>query len=312
MTPHADAPRAGDSQGAQSGHAPAPWDATDLPALLTLERRGARRWIGTHADVNANGRIYGGQLLGQAVMAALRDVSPDRAPAMLQAVFLQGALPDAAIDFEVAVLQEGRRYSSRRVSATQDNGRRVLEAQITCATTQDAPQHADPSPAPPGELADALPALADIPQAMFGPIGRMGGYSSLSKPAVDFRVPDAMRQLSPDTCGPRFRYWIRVGSTLPDDAALHAAAFAYLSDWWLNFSTLSPHMRDMGERRLYISSLNHGLWWHRPVRADEWLHVETDSPVSAGGRGMSIARVHDAAGNLVASLTQQTQMVYGG
>lgn len=287
-----------------------PWNQTDLPCLLRLAKVGPGRWRSRYSDVNANGRIYGGQLLGQALTAALYDVPPERAPTMMQAIFLQGALPGDAIEFEVTALQDGRRFSSRRVSATQANGRRVFDAQVTCATVQDAPEHGDSSPVLPGERPEEQPCLADLPKSMYGPIGRVGGYSDASKPAVEFRVPDAARQLSPDTCGSRFRYWIRVGSMLPADTRVHAAALAYLSDWWLNFSTLGLHMRTMADRRLYISSLNHGLWLHRPVRADEWLHVETDSPASAGGRGMSVAKVHDAAGKLVASLAQQTQMVF--
>jgi acyl-CoA thioesterase II len=99
---------------------------------------------------------------------------------------------------------------------------------------------------------------------------------------------------------------------LPDDPCFHAAAFAYLSDWWLNFSALGLHLRDLNGRQLYISSLNHALWLHRPVRADQWLHVDCTSPCAQAGRGLSIGAVHDAQGRQLASMTQECLMAYTG
>jgi acyl-CoA thioesterase-2 len=281
-----------------------------LSQLLTLERIASHRWRSRYGDPNANGRVYGGQLLGQAMMAAQSGIALDRAPTMMQALFLQGAVPDDAVEFEVATLQEGKRFSSRRVSASQGNGRSVLEAQITCAATLDGPRHSEPSPVPAGERPESLPSPSDLPKAMFDLIGRLGGYSQDCKPAVEFRIPEPMQQLSPQTCGAHFRYWMRAAQPLPHDRRIHAAAFAYLSDWWLNFSALALHLRTIGPRQLYISSLNHGLWLHQAVRADEWLHVETVSPASNAGCGVSIAKIHDVEGNMVASATQQLLMVF--
>ena len=103
------------------------------------------------------------------------------------------------------------------------------------------------------------------------------------------------------------RFWIRLRQTLGESPALHAAAFAYLSDYWINFAACIAHVRAMSERggTLYVASLNHAIWFHRPLRADEWLLFDCVSPSGAFGRGLTIARVYSRAGVLVASATQE-------
>lgn len=287
-----------------------PWDELDLAALLALEPTGPGRWRSRHGDPNLNGRSYGGQLLGQAMSAALVDVPAGREPTMMQFLFLQGAMPQESIDFQVTALQDGKRFSSRHVRAAQGNGRTVLDAQVTCAMPLDAPLHDTHSAAPAGERPEDLPGLDDLEPALVRGVKRLGGYSEDRKPSVEFRIPDAVRQLSPTTMTERFRFWMRATQPLPDDPKLRAAAFAYLSDWWLNFSALGLHLRQLGERRLYISSLNHAIWLHRPVLCDQWLHVDSTSPASGAGRGLSMGAVHDWAGHRVATLTQECLMAY--
>jgi acyl-CoA thioesterase-2 len=284
------------------------WDEQHIEELLALEARGEGRWRSRHGDANMNGRAYGGQLLGQAMMAALMDVPEGRTPTMMQFLFMQGAMPDEAMDFHVTALQDGKRFTSRHVRASQGSGRTVLDAQVTCARQLDSPAHATPSPAPVDERPEDLAGLDEVDPALVREITRLGGYSEDRKPSIDFRIPHATRQLTPATMTDRFRFWMRSTQRLPDDDRVQAAAFAYLSDWWLNFSSLGMHLRHLGDRKLYIASLNHAMWMHRPVRADQWLHVQTVSPCSANGRGLSIASVHDRQGRYVASLTQECLM----
>ena len=286
------------------------WNQGSIEALLALDRTGPDRWRSRHGDPNMNGRSYGGQLLGQAMMAALMDIPAGRPPVMMQFLFLQGAMPHEPIDFQVQVLQEGKRFSSRRVAGTQPGGRTVLDAQVTCAVALEAPEHGEASSAPAGERPEDQPQLDDVPAALLDTIKRLGGYSEDRKPSIEFRIPDAVRQMSAATAVPRFRFWMRATQALPDDGRVRAAAFAFMSDWWLNFSGLAAHLAKARERRFYISSLNHALWLHLPVRPDEWLHVDARSPVAAGGRALSIARIHDQAGRLVASATQESLIAY--
>jgi acyl-CoA thioesterase-2 len=290
----------------------APWNDLDIQALLTLDGVGEGRWRSRHGDPNLNGRAYGGQLLGQTMMAALMDVPAGREATMMQFLFLQGAMPDEPVDFGVTVLQEGKRFSSRNVRATQGNGRTVLDAQVTCALPLDAPSHASPTTAFLDERPEDLARFDELDRAKIGDLTRLGGYSQDRKPSIDFRVPDPTRQLAEPHMNGRFRFWMRAITPLPDDAHIQAAAFAYLSDWWLNFSALGLHLRDLNGRQLYISSLNHALWLHRPVRADQWLHVDCTSPCAQAGRGLSIGAVHDLQGRQLASMTQECLMAYTG
>ncbi|MBG9388070.1 acyl-CoA thioesterase [Caenimonas aquaedulcis] len=290
----------------------AKWNELDVPALLALEPGGGPGvWRNRFGDSNLNGRSYGGQLLGQAMAAALMEAPADRAPTMMQFLFMQGAMPQEPIDFTVTPLQDGKRFSSRHVRGAQQ-GRLLLDAQVTCAVPLEAPEHADPTTAPAGEHPHDLPEFAQLDAGLREGIERLGGYSADHKPSVEFRIPHAKRQLSAATATERFRFWMRVRGPLPQDSRLHAAAFAYISDWWLNFSSLSMHLRDIGERRLYISSLNHAMWLHLAPRVDEWLHVETVSPRAVAGRGLAMACFHDLHGRFVASATQECLMAYAG
>ena len=289
---------------------PTSWNQLDIGDLLALESAGTGRWRTRYGDSNLNGRSYGGQLLGQAMAAALQDMPPGREATMMQFLFLQGAMPQETVELQVTTLQEGKRFSSRHVRAWQANGRTVLDAQVTCAAALDAPSHGEASTAPDGEHPEELPGLDDLDPTLVHNLHRLGGYSRDRKPSIEFRIPEPGRQFAPESMGGRFRFWMRASQPLPADARVHAAVFAYLSDWWLNFSSLGLHLRDLGERKLYIASLNHAVWLHRPVRADRWLHVCSMSPGSDGGRGLSIGSVHDLEGRHLASLTQECLMAY--
>ncbi|CAN5681357.1 acyl-CoA thioesterase II [soil metagenome] len=284
------------------------WNERDLVGLLTLDTVAPGHYRTRFGDANLNGRSYGGQTLGQAMRAASMDVAADRLPTMMQFVFLQGAQPDRPIDLHVDTLQEGKRFSTRRVHGTQADGRQVLDAQVSFAVPIDAPAHALPWTAGPVPPEDE-PSLHEMPAEWAMRLRRLSGYSLTPKPCIDFRVPDVERQVSPAHAGPQLRFWLKARDVLPTDPFLQAAAFAYLSDWWLNYSSLGLHVDSLQpHQRLYISSLNHCIWFHRPFRADEWLHVDAHSPSAAQGRGLAIARVHDARGLLVASTTQESLM----
>lgn len=284
------------------------WDEADLVALLCLEAVGPLHYRNRYGDPNENGRSYGGQLLAQALMAASSSVPEERPATAMQFLFLQGALPDVPIDLRVTVLQDGKRFSSRHVRGTQAGGRIVLDAHVTYAGTAASPGHRALSTAV--EAPESLPRFRDLPPTWGRRLGALGAYSMVEKACLDFRLPDAERVLSgPDS--PRVRFWLKALSALPQPR-FHEGAFAYMSDWWLNFSSIGSHAPELSDenRRIYIASLNHAVWFHRPFRVDRWLHFDTESGVAGEGRGLSVARVHDEEGVLVATASQECLMAY--
>ncbi|MCA0241601.1 MAG: thioesterase family protein [Proteobacteria bacterium] len=292
------------------------WDGHDFDELLALDAladssgpAGSTTFRTRCGDANNHGRAYGGQILAQALAAAARTVPAERACTAMQFMFLQGTLWDEALDLVVTPLQDGKRFASRHVRGVQRGQRLVLDAQVSFALPTAAPAH---GAAPPVALEDPeqLPSPADLPAEWQDAVKRAVGYHFELKPALDFRLAAPPPNLALELPEPRIRFWIRARRPLGDDAALHAAVFAYLSDWWVNYPATGGHQAEaQAKDGLYVASLNHAMWLHRPVRADEWLHFDSISPAAAAGRGLSVARVHDRQGQLVASATQECLMV---
>ena len=295
------------------------WGGEDLAELLTLEPlepQSPTRFRNRCGDRNAHDRTYGGQVLAQALMAAAHDVPAGRAATMMQFLFLQGVLHREAIQFDVTALQDGKRFSSRHVRGSQSGGRLIFDAQVSFAVPLAAPAHAAPiEPLALLETPENLPRLSDLPAAWGTEVTRALGYGLIDKPVVDFRLsmvpdaPDRPNALYLSLPEPRLRFWLKASRALPDAPMLHAGVFAYLSDWWLNYASVGGHLQALESAQgLYVASLNHAIWWHRPFRADAWLHFDCRSPASNAGRGLTVAQVHDRSGQLVASATQECLM----
>ncbi len=285
------------------------WDGRDLANLLDLTPLGPGHFRARCFEANDNARIYGGQMLGQTLMAATRTAPAGRPASFMQFLFVAGGLPAQAIDYEVALLQEGKRFSSRHVRGAQPGGRIVCDASVSFATPLAAPAHQVEAPADSGFGRDPerLPGLDGIEGREVADIEATLVYAYRPHFAIDVRAPYVEDFLRADPRQPRARYFTRLRRRLPDDPALHAAAFAYLSDYWINFVACLPHVPAAAAKasRLYIASLNHAIWLHRPLRADSWLLFDCLSPSAAAGRGLAIARVYDERGDLVASVTQE-------
>ena len=288
---------------------PPEWDGRDIGDLLRLARVSQGRFQSRRAETNEHGRIYGGQILGQALSAASETVSEDRSVSCLQLVFAAGGLPDQAIDFDVATLQEGKRFSARNVRGLQKQGRILCDASVTFAKPLRSPTHEAPPPFNSGLDRDpeACPALEEVHAPGVRDVERTLNYLYRPHRAIDMRAPFVEDLLPGSSAEPRMRFWIRLRQPLADAPALHGAAFAYLSDYWINFAACIAHVSAMAERdaQLYVASLNHAIWFHRSLRADTWLLFDCVSPSGAFGRGLAIARVYSRAGDFVASATQE-------
>lgn len=254
-------------------------------------------------DMNSNGRVFGGQLLGQAVAAAARTMGAQQRVAALQLVFLRGANVDEPLRFAVERLQDGRRYASRRIAGWQGAGL-VFSAHVTAVSSPAAAPRAAPLPA---DLPrpDALRTHRELPAWLLERIGgtnfRLGGRDSL-----DFRLVDPEHELVPAQAGPsRLRYWIRAAQPLGDDPALHAAALAYLADYWLTYPAVAHRVTVLPQRPAYVASVNHTMSFLAPCRADDWLYVEADGVNLGDGRAMAQARVWTGDGQEVVRMAQE-------
>lgn len=285
------------------------WDGRNVADLLNLAAVGDDRFRSHCSEINERGRVFGGQMLGQAMAAAAQTVAPDRPATHLQFLFAAGGRPEQPIDYEVARLQDGKRFSSHAVRGLQANGRIICNASVSFAGAFEAPGH---QAAPPDDCGlsfepERLPALEDIDPADVRDVERAFGYGYQPHAAVELRAPYVADLLKTASQEPRVRFFIRLRQSLADEAALHACAFAYLSDYWINFVACIPHVEATTTTRtkLYIASLNHAIWFHRPLRADQWLLFDSRSPSSAFGRGLATARIYAQSGDLVATVAQE-------
>lgn len=276
------------------------WDQRDLTELLCLETVGNNTWQSYVCDTNANGRVYAGQLLGQALWAAMQTVE-DRPPGMLQMTFLQGARPQESIEYSVETLQDGRRLSSRHIYGVQGTGL-VMSAnasfqvpQAGADTTQRLLRQV-PSP-------DSLPALGELAAGLPFQSESLQLRAN-AKPLLDIRLVDP--PIGFDAAGEHgeVAYWIRLNQPLSSERYLHHAALAYMSASWLNGSIVPQRPVD-DLQHSYVSNLNHSLWFHSlDIDVTDWLLFVNDAVRSLSGRSLAMTHIYQRDGRLVASMAQ--------
>ena len=269
----------------------------ELLELLDLDELSPDRFRGQSPKTRLQ-RTFGGQVAGQALMAAGRTVAPDRGVHSLHAYFLRPGLPATPIDYEVERVREGRSFNTRRVLASQgDRVIFVMSANFQIAET--GFEHQDPMPVAPQP--ESIPTMAD--RAVADPTG----WGALWKEwaAIDVRpVGDVGFGVVPGVAHPAHsQVWLRAAGSLPDNAWLHACVFTYASDMTLLGAAVSPHARDFS--KVQMASLDHAMWFHRPFRADEWMLHDQVSPSASGGRGLAAGRLFTRDGVLVASVMQE-------
>ncbi|HYP83101.1 acyl-CoA thioesterase II [Variovorax sp.] len=271
-----------------------------LVALMQLEPTGEDRFRGRSDDIGTPA-VYGGQVLGQALLAAQRTVPAERAVHSLHAYFL---LPGehAPIDYTVHRPRDGRSFSTRHVIARQD-GREIFEMAASFQTRDDGIDHQDDMPPAPDPLAQPTEyerrlALGDkVPDDL-----RLRGLVSQG---LEFRVVDAPDLLAPERVAPRSMIWMRAVAPLPDDPIVHRAVLAYASDNGLLRAAMNPHGLTFLRGRMRVASLDHAMWFHRDFRMDEWLLYVIDSPNAGGARALCRGSIFTRDGRLVASTAQE-------
>jgi acyl-CoA thioesterase-2 len=276
--------------------------AAELMQVLDLEERGPDLYVGTTPTTPLQ-RIFGGQVAAQALTAANATVPAERAVHSLHSYFLRPGDPHEEIRYEVDRIREGRSFSTRRVVARQtrkgsDVAIFALTADFT-AGERAVVEHSLPMPDVPGP--EGLPGLAEVVAAH----PERGAASQAIGRAVEQRYLadpfDPEPRLPPDTA---FRVWFRVAGRLPDGDAVHAAALTFVSDLTLLSAGLARVGGGWGGS-VVGASLDHAVWFHRPVRADEWFLYETDSPAAASGRALCFGQIWAADGTHVATVAQE-------
>jgi acyl-CoA thioesterase II len=283
-----------------------PWDrgaVLDQPAvdglvqLLDLEQIEVNLFRGVSPPVKQQ-RVFGGQVAGQALVAAARTVDSGLVHS-LHAYFLRPGDPSIPILYEVDRIRDGRSFTTRRVVAIQ-HGRAIFNLAASFQVEEPGFEHQAPMP-------EGLPGPEELPafkERWADKADELGEWYERPRP-IDTRhadvTPDDRRRPMPG----RQHVWMKAAGALPDDPILHMCVLTYASDMTLLDTSLLPHGGEYTEQDLMMASLDHAMWFHRPFRIDEWLLYAHDTPSASGSRGLARGLVFRADGTLVASVVQE-------
>lgn len=247
-------------------------------------------------------RVYGGQVLAQAMNAALRTVESGRGAHSQHAYFLRPGNPDLPIIYEVDPIRDGKSFTTRRVVAIQD-GKAIFNTSISFQIDEPGLSHQIDMPDVPGP--DGLPSDEEYLTRL------CEEYPNLVTPGMNASLPMEIRRLhhtdpvNPEPHKPETGLWMKAKDPLGDDPVIHQTMLTYLSDYYLMGTALLPHGVTFFNSNLQGASLDHTLYFHRDFRADEWLFYHMTSPVSHGARGLNIGMIYTESGELVASSIQE-------
>jgi acyl-CoA thioesterase II len=274
-------------------------DLAELLEVLDLRQTGDATFVGSHPSKNPV-RTFGGQMMAQAFVAASRTLDHELSPSALSAHFIAGGDPERDLEFHVVRLRDERRFANRRVDVVQDgvlltsalvshmNGGRGLEHDV------EAPDVPDPT---------TLPTIGDV----------LAGYEEVVPHFVNALRPIEWRYANDPAWVMRSknerlahnRVWLKADGPLPDDQVIHAAALLYSSDTTVLDSIITTHGLSWGFDRIFAVTMNHSVWFHRPIHFDDWVLYATSSPVAAESRGLGSGHFFDPSGQVVATVVQE-------
>jgi acyl-CoA thioesterase II len=272
----------------------------ELLEVLDLEQLEECRFQGMSPPVGPQ-RVFGGQVAGQALVAAGRTVDPARHVHSLHGYFVRPGDPIEPIEYRVENIRDGRSFSVRRSVAMQHK-KTIFFMSASFHRVEQGLDHHAPAPLdvpPPDEVPTMADRLARYPE-------RLGIWSRIPR-AVDVRYIGEPGWVAPGDRPPEAnqRVWMRIDGKLPDDPLLHACALTYASDLTLLDSVLSVHGEVWGPGGVVGASLDHALWLHRPFRADEWFLYDSWSPSASGARGLAAGRMFTREGHHIATAVQE-------
>lgn len=270
-----------------------------LIELLDLEQIELNIFRGVSPE-NSPVRVFGGQVAGQALVAAGRTVAEDRRVHSLHAYFIRGGDPRIPIVYEVDRIRDGRSFTTRRVIAVQ-RGEAIFALSASFQRDEPGMSHADQMP--------VVPAPEDCPsrsQSLGELAEKLGPFATAPRP-IDIRyVGDPpWRSRGTGAAPERSQVWMRADGRLPDDQLTQVCVLTYASDMTLLDAVLTRHGVYWGLDDVRGASLDHALWFHRPFRADEWFLYDCVSPTASGARGLATGRFFAQDGTLIATVVQE-------
>jgi acyl-CoA thioesterase II len=273
-----------------------------LLSTLDLERLEHNLFRG-RSPQNGWQRVFGGQVVGQALVAADRTVDEqDRLPHSLHAYFLLPGDPKVPIIYEVDRIRDGGSFTTRRVVAIQ-HGQAIFSMGVSFHKPEPGMDHQIQMPDVPAP--EELPSEEELRERLLPNLPEViRSYWVRDRP-IQLRPVDLSRYFSSEKGDPKQYIWIKSNGALPDDFRLHQCVLAYASDFSLLDTALIAHGRVMFDPGLMLASLDHAVWFHRPFRADEWLLYAQDSPSAQAARGFCRGSIFSREGKLVASVAQE-------
>ncbi len=269
--------------------------------LLDLEQIEVDIFRGRSPEGERRQRVFGGQVAGQALVAAGRTVPEERPVHSLHAYFIRPGDPTTPLIYLVERVRDGRSFTTRRVTTIQ-HGKTIFTLSASFHRDEPGVEHAEPMPVVPPP--DAVPPTLERMEKLFGPgVRKWYGDQPIDIRHIGPLSFEAERDRSLRTT--RNMVWLRADGDLPDDPLLHVCLMTYASDMTLLDSVLIAHGLSWADGRTSGASLDHAMWFHGPFRADRWLLYAQDSPVARGSRGLARGEVYTSGGDLVVSVVQE-------
>jgi acyl-CoA thioesterase-2 len=273
-----------------------------LVSLLALEKLEENLFRGQSQDLGW-GRVFGGQVLGQALSAAVQTVPEERQVHSLQAYFLRPGDVKRPILYTVDRIRDGGSFTTRRVVAVQ-NGAPIFNLAASFQSAEPGFDHHDEMPQVPAP--ETLPPDRDRYARHLDRLPPRFRDELLALWPIEFKPVDVEDDpIHPSKMPPTRMVWLRAPGKLPDTPSLHACLLAYASDFAFMTTSLRPHGATWLTPKIQLASLDHVMWFHRPLRIDDWLLHVMESPSASGARGLVRGQVFDRAGRLVASTAQE-------
>jgi len=277
-----------------------------LLSLLGLEAVDDNRFRGASVDLGFR-QLFGGQVLGQALSAAIQTIDNERHAHSMHGYFLRPGDPKLPVFYQVERVRDGGSFSTRRVVASQQENVPIFFASASFQKDEEGYPHQQPMPDVPDP--EGLPTQLEYLKETAGDKFPKSLFARLAlNPPVEVRVVPPSQHPAEASQMPRQYFWMRANGAMPDDTGAHQRLLAWMSDINLLATALIPHGITVWEKSLQITSLDHALWFHQPLRLDNWLLYAMDSPWAGKGRGFARGQFFNPAGELVAEVAQEGLM----